>query len=125
MTRPRRWTSRLHWDDNDRTTHNGTTYELWAHGYPTGYARGQRTYSTRNAYHLHQVLPNGQTHPHPLSNPLSTNRRKARRLAELWILGWRPAPGTRSAEHDYRPMWRAPDATLHPIEDVLSGAVPH
>ena len=119
-TRPR-WKSRLRWDDNDRTTHDGRTYQLETHSYWTG----KGGWSETADYHVHEVLPNGQTHPHPLSNPLSTNRRKARRLAELWILGWRPAPGTRSAEHDYRPMWRAPDGQLHVLEDVLSGVVPH
>lgn len=121
MTKPR-WTSRIRWTDQDQTTHDGHTYELWAHGF-TADDRGN--HSRHDEYFVHQVLPNGQTHPVPLSHALGTNKRRALRLAELFVLGWRYAPGTRSAEHGYRPMWRSPDGTLHPIDEVLTGAVRH
>lgn len=120
-TRPR-WKSRIRWTENDQTTHDGHTYELWPHGF-TADDRGN--HSRHDEYFVHQVLPNGQTHPVPLSHALGTNKRRALRLAELFILGWRNAPGTRSPEHGYRPMWRAPDGVLYPIDEVLSGAVAH
>jgi hypothetical protein len=121
-----RWKSQLRWNDQNQTTHQGKTYELWAHGYQRGTSsNGEPQYSSRDAWHLHAVLSSGQADPRELSNPLSTNWREAKRLGELWILGWQPAPGNRSAEHGYREMWRAPDKQLHPIEDVLSGAIPH
>ncbi|WP_063735595.1 hypothetical protein [Streptomyces sp. RTd22] len=116
-----RWKSQLRWDDDNQTTHDDKTYELWAHGYSTG----KNGPSRDDAWHLHRVLDSGQTHPEPLSIPLSGNWRQAKKLGELWVLGWRNAPGTLSPEHGYREMWRAPDGELHPIADVLSGVVPH
>ena len=117
-----RWTSRLRWDDNGRTTHDGRTYELWAHGFV---ADDRGNHSRHDEYFVHQVLANGNTHPVPLSHALGGNKRNALRLGELFVLGWRNAPGHRSAEHGYREMWRDPDGQLHPIADVLTGAVPH
>jgi hypothetical protein len=121
MAKPR-WKSRIRWDDTDRATHNGRAYELWTHSYDTG----KNGWSGTDDYHVHEI-PAGGAHadPRPLYGPLGTSRRHAVRLAELRILGWIPAPGTRSPEHGYREMWRSPDGTLHPLEDVLSGAVPH
>lgn len=118
-TKPR-WKSRIRWDDSDRTTHDGRTYELWTHSYDTG----KNGWSETDDYHVHEVS-GSEADPRPLYGPFGTNRRKAVRLAELQILGWRNAPGQRSAEYGYREMWRAPDGALHPVEDVLSGAVPH
>jgi hypothetical protein len=109
-----RWKSRLRWDDTDRITHDGRTYELWTHSYWTG----KGGWSETDDYHVHEVLGSGQADPQPLYGPFGTNRRKAVRYAELQILGWRNAPGTRSPEHGYRDMWRDPDGEL-------SGAIPH
>lgn len=118
-TKPR-WKSRIRWD-GDRTTHDGRTYELWTHSYHAG----KNGWSETDDYHVHEVLGSGQADPAPLHGPFGTNRRKAVRFAELMILGWQPAPGQRSPEHGYREMWRAPDGALHPITDVVSGAIPH
>lgn len=117
-----RWKSLLCWNPADQTTFDGHTYELWAHGFV---ADDRGNHSRHDEYFVHEVLPNGQTHPVPLSHALGTNKRRALRLAELFVLGWRYAPGTRSAEHDYRPMWRSPGGVLHPIDEVLTGAVRH
>ena len=122
MTTKPRWKSHLRWDDNDQTTHDGRTYELWAHGFV---ADDRGNHSRRDEYFVHQVLANGQTHPSPLSHALGTNKRRALRMAELFILGWRNAPGHRSPEHGYREMWRAPDGVLHPIADVVAGRISH
>lgn len=121
MTKPR-WKSHLRWDDQDHTTHDGRTYELWLHGLR---ADDRGRYPKHDEYFVHQVLDNGNTHPTPLSHALGTNKRRALRLAELFVLGWRNAPGRRSAEHAYREMWRAPNGELHPIADVLTGLIPH
>jgi hypothetical protein len=117
-----RWKSRLRWDKNDQTTYNGHTYELWAHGF---IADDRGNYSRRDEYFVHQVLTSGQTHPTPLSHALGTNKRRALRMAELFILGWRNAPGSHSPEHGYRAVWRDPDGELHPIADVITGLIPH
>ncbi|TQL21940.1 hypothetical protein [Streptomyces sp. SLBN-134] len=122
MTTKPRWKSRIRWNDQDQTTHDGRTYELWAHGF---LADDRGNHSRHDEYFVHQVLANGNTHPAPLSHALGSNKRKALRLAELFVLGWRNAPGTRSPEHGYREMWRDPDGQLHPIADVLTGAIPH
>ncbi|NUR43521.1 MAG: hypothetical protein HOV73_25905 [Streptomyces sp.] len=123
MTTPKpRWKSQLRWDDNDQTTHDGQTYELWAHGF---IADDRGNYSKADEYFVHQVLASGQTHPEPLSHALGTNKRRALRMAELFVLGWRNAPGTRSPEHGYREMWRTPSGDLHPINDVITGLIPH
>lgn len=119
MTKPR-WKSRIRWDDNNQTTHEGRTYELWAHGYN----RGKNGPSGRDAWHLHAVLANGRTHPEPISHVLGENKRVAKRLAELLILGWRNAPGYREPGTS-RERWRDPDGELHALDDVLSGAIPH
>lgn len=125
MTTKPRWKSRIRWNDG-RATHEGHHYLLWAHGYEDGTSSsGEPIYSRHDAWHLHEVLANNTPDQRPMSNALSRNQRQAARLAELWILGWRPAPGYRFAEHGYREMWRALDKALHPIADVLSGAVPH
>lgn len=120
MAKPR-WKTRIRFDDNDRATHDGRTYELWTHSYHAG----KSGWSETDDYHVHEVHNSGQADPQPLYGPFGTNRRTAVRLAELQILGWRNAPGTRSPEHGYRDMWRSPDGEVHPIEDVLSGAIPH
>jgi hypothetical protein len=117
-----RWKPQLRWTDTDQTTHDGKTYELWAHGFV---ADDRGNHSKRDEYFVHHVLANSQTHPEPVSHALGANKRRALRLAELFILGWCNAPGTRSPEHGYRDMWRAPDGGLHPVDDVLSGVVPH
>lgn len=119
-TRPR-WKSRLRWDDNGRTTHDGRTYQLETHSYWTG----KGGWSETNDYHVHEVLDSGQSDPRPLYGPLGTNRRRAIKLAELMILGWKRGLAMDREPGTGRDRWRAPDGQLHVLEDVLSGVVPH
>lgn len=114
------WKSHLRWTDINQTTHDGRIYELWSHGYDTGKGGPSR----HDAWQLHQVLDTGNAHPRPISHVLGTNKRRAQRLAELWILGWRNAPGYREPGTG-REQWRNPAGDLHPIADVLSGAISH
>lgn len=109
-----RWESQLSWDDSNRATHEGRTFELWSHGC----GKQEPGYPARNAWHLHEVLRTGEVREEPLSPPLCVTRREAARIAELWLLGWRPEPGCRD-------MWRGPNQELHPINGLLSGATPH
>jgi hypothetical protein len=104
------WKAQICWDDSNRATYQGETFELWSHSYETG--------TSRKAWHLHAVLRDDQPQEEPLSGPLCITRREAARLAELWILGWRPEPGNLD-------MWQAPDEQLHPVVDVLTGVIPH
>jgi len=113
-----RWKSQLRWDNTDRTTHNNRTYQLETHSYWTG----KNGWSETDDYHVHEV---GPTQPEPLYGPLGTSRRRALRLAELMILGWKQGLAMDREPGTGRDRWRSPDGVLHPIEDVLSGAVPH
>lgn len=119
-TRPR-WKSRLRWDDNGRTTHDGRTYQLETHSYWTG----KGGWSETADYHVHEVLDSGQSDPRPLYGPLGTPRRRAIKLAELMILGWKRGMAMDREPDTGRDRWRAPDGQLHVLEDVLSGVVPH
>ncbi|MFE0329043.1 hypothetical protein ACFW08_20120 [Streptomyces sp. NPDC058960] len=122
MTTPKpRWKSLIRWDDNDRTTHNGRTYQLETHSYSTG----KGGWSETDDYHVHEVTGSGQSDPRPLHGPLGTNRRRAMRLAELLLLGWTRGMAMDREPGTGRDRWRAPDGELHPIEDVLTGRIPH
>ncbi|MFP8882608.1 hypothetical protein [Streptomyces mangrovi] len=112
-----RWTSRIRWTD-DRATHDGRAYLLWSHGYSTGKDGPSR----HDAWHLHATLPGGNDDPRPLIH-LGTNKRRAQRMAELYILGWRRAVGYRAP--DGREQWRSPTGELHPLNDLLTGTTTH
>jgi len=121
VTAKPRWKSRIRWDDNDRTTHDGRTYELETHSYH----RGKAGWSETDDYHVHEVAGSGQADPRPLYGPLGTNRRRAVRLAELRLLGWTPTQAMDREPGTGRDRWRSPAGELHALNDVLSGAVPH
>lgn len=122
MTTPKpRWKSRIRWDETDRATHDGRTYQLETHSYWTG----KGGWSETDDYHVHVVPGSGQSDPRPLYGPLGTNRRHAVKLAELMILGWTPGLGMDREPGTGRDRWRAPDGALHVLHDVLSGAIPH
>jgi hypothetical protein len=109
-----RWESRITWDDSNRATHEGRTFELWSHGC----GEEESDSSAPNAWHLHEVLRTGEVREEPLSPPLCVTRREAARIAELWLLDWRPELGNLD-------MWRSSDRELHPIYSLLSGATAH
>lgn len=115
-----RWKSQLRWTD-DRTTHNGRTYALETHSY----WGGKSGWSETNDWHVHEVIGVGQPDPRPLYGPLGTNARRARRLAELRILGWTPTQAIDREPGTGRDRWRSPSGDLVPLGDLLSGAVPH
>lgn len=116
-----RWKSRIRWTDDDRTTHQGRTYQLETHSYWTG----KSGWSETDDYHVHEVPGGGQSDPRPLYGPLGTNRRRALKLAELMILGWTRGMAMDREAGTGRDRWRAPDGELYPISDVLTGAIPH
>lgn len=116
-----RWKTRIRFDDSDRATHDGRTYELWTHSYHAG----KSGWSETDDYHVHEVLGSGQADPRPLYGPLGTSRRHAVRVAELLILGWTRTAAVHRDPATGRDRWRSPDGELHALDDVLSGAVPH
>jgi hypothetical protein len=120
QTKPR-WKSRLTWDSEDRTTHEGRTYQLETHSYWTG----KGGWSETDDYHVHEVPGAGQSDPRPLYGPLGTNRRRAVRLAELRILGWTPGLYMDREPETGRNRWRSPAGEWHALDDVLSGLIQH
>ena len=114
------WKSRISWT-NDRAVHDGRTYALETHSYWTG-----RTWSETNDWHVHEIPDGtGGSDPVPLYGPLGTNARRARRLAELRILGWTPTQAMDREPSTGRDRWRGPGGELIALDDLLNGTAPH
>lgn len=114
------WKSRLRWSPDGRTTHDGRIYALETHSYWTG-----KNWSETDDWHVHEVPGIGLPDPRPLYGPLGTNARRARRLAELRILGWTPTQAMDREPGTGRERWRSPDGDLVALADLLTGAAPH
>jgi hypothetical protein len=122
-----RWRSQLQWTDDNETTYHGVTYRLHHANVVTGKRLGrgngwESTWSRRPEYTLYKV-ENNCINPYPLSIALGGDRRVARRLAELTLLGWRNAPGYLA--EGGREQWSDPAGELHPLDEVLDGERPH
>ncbi|MFC9821416.1 hypothetical protein ACFWG6_31050 [Streptomyces erythrochromogenes] len=117
------WKSQLAWTRDYRTTHNGTTYTLDAHSWQ----RSNGNWSQTDHWHLH-LIPvggDGTPDPRPVHRPLGTNSRRARRLAELLLLGWTPAQAKDREPGTGRDRWRSPDGDLVALADLLDGTASH
>ncbi|MFE3762309.1 hypothetical protein ACFXPI_11150 [Streptomyces sp. NPDC059104] len=116
------WKSRLAWTADGRTVLNGRTYALETHSYWTG----KGGWSGTDDWHVHEV-PAGSSapDPRPTYGPLGTNARRARRLAELRILGWTPGLAGAREPQTGRDRWYSPNGVLAALEDLLTGDEPH
>lgn len=108
------WKPKLTWTDN-QTTHEGRTYHLWHHGAGAD-DRGRHG----SAWFLHGDDGTGYPDQNQELGILGRRIVRARKLAELLLLGWQPAIGNREAGTG-RERWRSPSGELHPLDEVLDG----
>ncbi|MGW2861977.1 hypothetical protein [Streptomyces sp. NPDC001205] len=116
------WKSHLAWTSNSQTVystrHDGEIYHLWQHG-----TRPDDSGRSGCGWFLHGDDGSGfPRQDYELSTTLGSVLTRARQKAELLILGWQMdgRESTRGSE-----AWRSPDGDVHPLVDVLLGAVPH